>query len=107
MLITKKFNDENYKVGNGESRKEVSDRIVKKVYEIIDNNKNKRILITGHSTAFAYLLSNWCDIKYDGPYTFNNKEFFDGKWNYCESFKLVFDDDNKLIDIRNLDGVNL
>lgn len=98
----KQFEDENYKVGNVESRKEVSDRIVKKLYEIIDNNKNKRILIVGHSTAFAYLLSNWCDIKYDGPYIFKGKEFFDGKWDYCQSFKLVFDDNNELVSIKNI-----
>lgn len=98
----KQFEDENYMVGNGESRKEVSERIIKKLYEIIDNKKNKRILIVGHSTAFAYLLSNWCDIKYDGPYTFKGKEFFDGKWDYCESFKLVFDDNNKLVSIENI-----
>lgn len=96
------FEDEDYKIGFGESRKEVSYRLVKKLYEIIDNNKNDRILIVGHSTAFAYLLSNWCDIKYDGPYTFEGKEFFDGKWDYCQSFKLVFDDNNELVSIKNI-----
>jgi len=30
------------------------------------------------------------------------KYFLDDKWKYCESFKLIFDDDNNLIDIRNL-----
>ena len=99
---TKQFSDENYKIDNGESRKEVTDRILKKLYHVIDDNKNKMILIVGHSTAFAYLLSNWCEISYDGSYTFKGKEFFDGKWDYCESFKLIFDDNNNLVSIENL-----
>ena len=35
-------------------------------------------------------------------YYFKGNKFFDGKWNYCETFKLTFDDDNKLIDIENI-----
>ena len=61
---------------------------------------NKKILIVGHATAFASLFSKWCEINYNG-YKFKNEIFFDGKWKYCESFKLTFDDDNNLIDIIN------
>ena len=96
------FEDENYKIGNGESRKEVSQRLYNKIMDIINENKNKRILIVGHSTAFAYLFSNWCKVSYDSDYKFNNEVFFDGKWEFLETFKLMFDDNNKLIDIFNV-----
>lgn len=29
------------------------------------------------------------------------KYFFDSKWKHCESFKLIFDNDNNLINIIN------
>ena len=35
-------------------------------------------------------------------YKFNNQVFFDGKWDYLETFKLTFDDKNNLIDIKNI-----
>lgn len=96
------FQDENYKIGNGESRKETRIRMKNTMNKILDIYKSKRILIVGHSTAIAYLLSEWCEINYEGPYKFNGKEFFDGKWNYCETFKLIFDEQKKLISIENL-----
>lgn len=99
---THQFEDENYKVGFGESQKEVRERIHKTLMKVVNENKGKRILIVGHSTATAYLLSNWCEVSYDDYYKFNNKVFFDGKWDYLETFKLTFDDKNDLIDIKNI-----
>ena len=61
-----------------------------------------KILIVGHSTATAFLLKTWCEISYSDNYKFNNKEFFDGKWNYCETFKLEFDESDNLINIENI-----
>lgn len=96
------FEDENYKLENGESRKEVSDRIYFKLNGLLNMYKGKRILIVGHSTAFAFLLSKWCDISYDSDYKFKGKEFFDGRWNHLETFKLEFDENNELISIVNI-----
>ena len=96
------FEDENYKIGFGESQKVVRERMYDKLITIINENKGKRILIVGHSTATAYLLSNWCEISYDSDYKFNNKIFFDGKWDYLETFKLTFDENNNLINIKNI-----
>ena len=86
---------------NGESLNEVILRENNSLNKILNQYKNKKILIVGHSTALAALFSNWCEVSYAGPYKFNEKEFFDGKWNYCETFKLTFDDYN-LIDIKNI-----
>ena len=87
---------------NGESINEVINREENALNYILNNYKNKKILIVGHSTAMAALLSKWCNINYTDPYTYNNKEFFDGNWNYCETFKLEFDDNNNLINIENI-----
>ena len=70
--------------------------------KILDNYRDKKILIVGHSTAFSALFTKWCDVKSNGECIFNNKMFFDGKWNYCETFKLEFDDYKKLISINNI-----
>ena len=98
----RQFNDFDYKIGNGESINEVIKREEDSLIDILNSNKNRKILIVGHSTALAALFSKWCKTNYTGPYTFNNNEFFDGKWNYCETFKLEFDDNNNLISIKNI-----
>ena len=98
----KQFQDYNYKIGNGESLNDVIDREYKTLLDILSNYKDKKVLVVGHSTALAALFSKWCVVNYEGPYLFNDKEFFDGKWNVCELFKLVFDDNNNLLDIKNI-----
>ena len=97
----RQYRDENYKIGNGESRKETTDRIYSFICELLENYKDKRILIVGHSTAFMFLLMKWCNVEYEGEYSFNDKVFFDGKWNYCETFKLEFNNKD-LINIENI-----
>ena len=98
----KQFEDFDYKLPNGESINEVIEREYNSLVSILNNYHDKKILIIGHATALASLFSKWCEIDYTGIYKFDGKQFFDGKWNYCETFKLEFDDDNDLIDIKNI-----
>lgn len=101
----KQFLDENYKIGNGESQKEVSNRMYSTIMKILDEYKNKRIAIVSHATTISYLLKKWCDIQVIDDklrYSFNNNIILDGYFNYCETFKLVFDDNNKIINIENI-----
>lgn len=104
----KQFLDENYKIGNGESQKEVSNRMYSTIMKILNENKNKRIAIVSHATAISYLLKKWCNINIvddELRYNFNNNVIFDGYFNYCETFKLEFDDNNELVDIKNIVNV--
>ena len=101
----KQFLDENYKIGDGESQKEVSNRMYSTIMKILDKNQNKRIAIVSHATAISYLLKKWCDIQVVDDklrYSFNNNIILDGYFNYCETFKLEFDDKNKIISIKNI-----
>ena len=89
----KQFEDFDYILPNGESINEVIEREYNSLVNILNNYHDKKILIIGHATALASLFSKWCEIDYTGIYKFDGKQFFDGKWNYCETFKLEFDDD--------------
>ena len=101
----KQFLDENYKLNNGENQKEVRDRMYSVIMKVLNEYPNKRIAIVSHGTAISYLLKKWCDANIVDDrlrYTFKNEIIFDSCFNYCETFKLVFDDENKLIDIKNI-----
>ena len=93
--------DERYKIGFGENQIEVRKRMEEVFNEILKNNPNKRIAIIGHSTAISFLLKKWCKVEYQKPYKYKENIFFDGNWDFCETFKLVFDNNN-LISIENL-----
>ena len=95
----KQFLDEEYKIGFGENQLEVRKRMEEVVNEILEENKDKRILIVSHVTAISFLLKKWCDVTYNKNYYFQNKAFFDGQWQYCTCFKMVFDGHN-LLDIN-------
>ncbi len=95
----RQFEDFDYKTKNGESLNEVIEREEKALMKILETHPNQKILIVGHSTAMAALFSKWCNI--NGPYTFQGKEFFDGNWNYCETFKLEFQE-KTLINIEKV-----
>ena len=101
----KQFLDENYKLNNGENQKEVRDRMYSVIMKILNEYPSKKIAIVSHGTAISYLLKKWCDVNIVDDklrYSFKNEIILDGYFNYCETFKLVFDDENKLIDIKNI-----
>ena len=96
------FTDNDYKLPSGESLNEVRTRELKSLNYILNNSKASKIAIVFHSTAMMTLLKTWCDVSYDSDYYFKGSKFFDGKWNYCETFKLVFDENNDLVSIENI-----
>ena len=102
----KQFLDENYKTEFGESQKEVRERTFNALMNVLEND-DKKIAIVFHSTAMLFLLMTWCKVipsKEDFSYKFlfNDEEVFNDKIDYCEIFKLTFDDKNKLINIENI-----
>lgn len=101
----RQFLDENYKIGYGENQKEVRERLYSVIMQILNENKNKRIVIICHATAISFLLKKWCDIKVVDDklnYSYNGKQLLKGHFNYCETFKLEFDDKNEIVNIENI-----
>lgn len=98
----KQFTDFDYHLETGESLNDVIKREYHSLTDILNQYGNKKVLIVGHATAFTALFYKWCGIENTNNYVFHGHTFFDGKWDYCETFKLEFDNDNKLISIENM-----
>jgi len=96
------FKDENYKIGFGESKKEVQTRMYDGLVSVMNNNKGKRIAIISHSTAIAFLLSMFSEVIYNGEYSYKGEKYFNGEWDYLETFKLEYDENNILLKITNI-----
>ena len=108
----KQYIDENYKPEGGESQKEVRLRFTEAFNDVLKDNKGKRIAIFSHGYAITFFLMTWCKFKYNGikdnlQFYFRNKKIFDKKLNVPEVFKLVFDENNKIIDIINIEFKDL
>ena len=108
----KQYIDENYKTEGGESQKEVRSRFTDAFNDVLKANKGKRIAIFSHGYAITFFLMTWCKFKYNGikdnlQFYYRNKKIFDKKLNAPEVFKLVFDENNKIIDIKNIEFKSL
>ena len=108
----RQYLDENYKTEGGESQADVRKRFGEAFYEILNENKGKRIAIFTHGYAITFFIMKWCKFKYledkdDMKYTYNGKEIFNKKINAPEVFKLTFDDNNELLDIQNIEFEDL
>ena len=56
------YYDENLKNNDGESRKEVTERMYNVFKNIIKENKGKKIAIFSHGASITFLLMKWCDL---------------------------------------------
>lgn len=105
----KQWEDIDYKLVNGESRRDVTNRMYDTVNRILGDYKGKRIVIVSHGTAIGFLLSRWCNIslnnnnnKLDTKIMFDNRVIFNGNFPAPCVFKLVFDDGNNIVNIENI-----
>jgi len=107
----RQFTDENFKTEGGESQKEVVARFSEAFYEMLNQNKGKRVAIFSHGYAIFFFLMTWCKFEYLGEkdsvkLTYNGKDIFNKKISAPEVFKLLFDDD-KLASIDCLEFEDL
>ena len=73
--------------------------------KILEENKNKVIGIVSHATAISYLLNRWCKVEIENDklnYKYKDVEIINGYINYCDTFKLNFDENNFLINIEKI-----
>lgn len=98
----KQFTDENYKISGGECLREVQRRMYNTLMKILKINRGKKICIVSHLVSMTSLFRVWCDVILNDGYYFKGNKFKDVKWNYCEIFKLEFDNHNNLVSIINL-----
>ena len=107
-FFERQFDDENYRFQNGENQKEVVERMREALFDVIKDNPHKRIVVVSHNTALTFLLKSMIDVKMGGSikklsFMFNNKVIFVGSLDYCETFKLEFDDNLNLCSILHID----
>lgn len=97
-FTTEQLLDENLKNIDGESRKEVMQRMEKSFNRIFNENIGKKIAIVSHGASIKFLLTKWCILNARNNLEFNDKEI---SLNSPGVIKLVFNN-SKLINIEEI-----
>ena len=105
---TQQYLDENYKTVGGESQLEVRNRRYEALMEVVNANKGKRIAVFSHGYAITFLLLKWCKLESISTerilkINFRGKNIFNKRLNSPEVFKLVFDSNNEIKSIENIE----
>lgn len=106
-ISIKQYYDENIKNKDGESRKEVSTRMLDGFFDVVNKNKEKVIAIFTHGAAMKCLLMNWCKLESvtsgnNITLSFNGKIIIDKRFNAPETFKITLDENNKIKNIEHV-----
>ena len=101
------YYDENIKNNEGESRKEVTERMYNAFNKIVKENKGKNIAIFSHGAAITFFFFLWCDllsITNDKKkcLKFKNSIITNKIFEAPEVFKIIIDERNNIKSIRNL-----
>jgi len=99
----KQFEDENYKLENGESLKEVRTRFCEFLDEILENSSNK-IVLSIHGILLMAYLSMICEVKFNGEeftVKFKDKIVMSGLMKNPDVYKITFEG-NEVIDVLNI-----
>lgn len=83
--------DENFKNIDGESRKEVTNRMEIAFNRVLLNNLGKNIAIVSHGASIKFLLMKWCKLNKENMIEFGGKSLI---LNSPGILKLSFDDNN-------------
>lgn len=101
--------DENVKTPDGESRKEVKDRMLKGIHRVLNETNDGEIsVIVTHAAALTFLLMNWCELvnaelkRKKRWLKFKDKVVNNDSFNTPEVFQLIFEN-NELMDMSRIE----
>ncbi|MFI3307350.1 MAG: histidine phosphatase family protein [Mycoplasmatota bacterium] len=101
----KQITNWDYKNKNGESLNEVNLRMTNIINKLIETNLGKRIVVVTHGMAILTYFKNFYEIKYDIETKKCNlykkgEYIFDSKFSMPHLFKLTFDKNKNLVDLK-------
>lgn len=107
-IVIEQYYDENIKNNDGESRKEVTERMYNVFKNIVRENKGKNIAIFSHGASITFLLMKWCDLisitnEKKKCLKFKNNIIANKIFGAPEVFKIIINENGSIKSIENLE----
>lgn len=99
--------DKKFRNPEGENQIEVNKRMTEAFWEVVNNNRGKRVAIVAHGTSISFLLMNWCklvDVQQNllRCFEFKGKQIINRRYYAPEVFKVIVNDKDEIIDVSNI-----
>jgi len=95
------FDDKNYKMEKGESFNDVDKRFINFINDLLNQNNESYVLFI-HGLILLSYLETICDFEFDGmsfDIKYNGKEVLNGNPKSPSVYKIIYDDNNAVIDV--------
>ena len=102
-FVEEQLIDNNLKTSNGESMIEVKERMTTAINNILNEYRDKRIIIVSHGAAIKFYLMNYCHLNEEIKIVYKDNIL---DFSSPSIIKLTFDG-NTLIDIKNVELLDL
>ena len=99
--------DNKFRNPEGENQIEVNKRMTEAFWDVVNNNRGKRVAIVAHGTSISFLLMNWCklvDVQQNllRCFEFKGKQIINRRYYAPEVFKVIVNDKDEIIDVSNI-----
>ena len=99
--------DKEFRNPEGENQIEVNKRMTEGFWDVVNNNRGKRVAIVAHGTSISFLLMNWCklvDVQQNllRCFEFKGKQIINRRYYAPEVFKVIVNDKDEIIDVSNI-----
>lgn len=106
-FFTLQYWDKNFRNPEGENQIEVNKRMTEAFWDVVNNNRGKRVAIVSHGTSISFLLMNWCKLVDVQPnllrcLEFNGKQIINRRYYAPEVFKVIINEKNEVIDVSSI-----
>lgn len=100
------FGNPDFCFPEGETVNQIIKRMDEAINDIIEKNRGEESIVVSHGAAITFYLRKWCNIEITNVekkirrFEYNGNVIHEGVVNFIQCFKLIFNDNNEVINIE-------
>lgn len=100
------FDNPDFCFPEGETVNQIIKRMDEAINDIIEKNRGEESIVVSHGAAITFYLRKWCNIEITNVekkirrFEYNGNVIHEGVVNFIQCFKLIFNDNNEVINIE-------
>ena len=100
------FDNPDFCFPEGETVNQIIKRMDEAINDIIEKNRGEESIVVSHGAAITFYLRRWCNIEITNVekkirrFEYNGNVIHEGVVNFIQCFKLIFNDNNQVINIE-------